>query len=92
MRLLPRGRRPRPSPRRRDRRVQRRAEFPPLEQGTSELLGVLAAIIVLIFIFRTFVAMIIRSPSRSRRLHGVPAPFILAGLTDINTITPILSR
>src|SRR4029079_2281762 len=35
------------------------ADFPPIEQGTSELLGLLAAIIVLIVVFRTFVAMII---------------------------------
>ncbi len=35
------------------------AEFPPLEQGTSEALGLLAAIIVLLFVFRTFVAMLI---------------------------------
>ena len=35
------------------------AEFPPLEQGVSELLGLLAAIIVLLFVFRTFVAMLI---------------------------------
>ena len=35
------------------------AEFPPLEQGMSEALGLLAAIIVLLFVFRTFVAMLI---------------------------------
>ena len=35
------------------------AEFPPLEQGISEALGLLAAIIVLLFVFRTFVAMLI---------------------------------
>ena len=35
------------------------AEFPPLEQGTSELLGLLAAIIVLLIVFRTLVAMLI---------------------------------
>ena len=35
------------------------AEFPPVEQGTSEALGLLAAIIVLLLVFRTFVAMII---------------------------------
>jgi RND superfamily putative drug exporter len=32
------------------------AEFPPLEQGTQELLGLLAALIVLLIVFRTFVA------------------------------------
>ena len=35
------------------------AEFPPIEQGTSEALGLLAAIIVLLLVFRTLVAMII---------------------------------
>ena len=35
------------------------AEFPPIEQGASELLGLLAAIIVLLVVFRTFVAMFI---------------------------------
>ena len=67
------------------------AEFPPVEQGTSEALGLLAAIIVLLLVFRTFVAMIIPI------LLAITAVataflllFILAGLTDINTITPIL--
>ena len=40
------------------------AEFPPIEQGTSELLGLLAAIIVLLIVFRTFVAML--DPDRAR--------------------------
>ena len=35
------------------------AEFPPIEQGTSEPLGLLAAIIVLLVVFRTFTAMLI---------------------------------
>jgi RND superfamily putative drug exporter len=35
------------------------AEFPPVEQGTSEALGLFAAIIVLLIVFRTFVAMLI---------------------------------
>ena len=35
------------------------AEFPPIEQGTSEALGLLAAIIVLLIVFRTFTAMLI---------------------------------
>ena len=67
------------------------AEFPPVEQGTSETLGLLAAILVLLVVFRTFVAMFIPI------LLAVTAVataflllFILAGLTDINTITPIL--
>ena len=67
------------------------AEFPPIEQGTSELLGLLAAIIVLLVVFRTFVATLI--PIALAIVALVTAfllLFILAGLTDINTITPIL--
>src|SRR5918996_390099 len=67
------------------------AEFPPVEQGTSEALGLLAAIIVLLIVFRTFVAMLIPI---ALALTAVATAFlllfILAGLTDINTITPIL--
>ena len=67
------------------------AEFPPIEQGTQELLGLLAALIVLLIVFRTFTA------------AGIPIAlaivalmtaflllFILAGVTDINTVTPLL--
>ena len=43
------------------------AEFPPIEQGTQELLGLLAALIVLLVVFRTFVATI--DPDRARA-HG----------------------
>ncbi|MFN8185530.1 MAG: MMPL family transporter [Gaiellales bacterium] len=67
------------------------AEFPPVEQGTSEAFGILAAIIVLLFVFRTFVAMIIPI---GLALAAVGTAFlllfILAGFTAINTITPIL--
>jgi putative drug exporter of the RND superfamily len=67
------------------------AEFPPIEQGTQELLGFLAAAIVLLIVFRTFVAAAIPI---SLALVAVGTAFILlfilAGLTDINTITPIL--
>jgi RND superfamily putative drug exporter len=67
------------------------AEFPPIEQGTSEALGLVAAIIVLLLVFRTFVATIIPI---ALALAAVGTAFlllfILAGLTDINTITPIL--
>jgi RND superfamily putative drug exporter len=67
------------------------AEFPPVEQGTSELLGVLAAIIVLLIFFRTFVAMFIPIVlAISAVATAFLLLFILAGLTDINTITPIL--
>jgi RND superfamily putative drug exporter len=67
------------------------AEFPPIEQGTSELLGLLAAIIVLLVVFRTFVAMLIPIALALTALAtAFLLLFILAGLTDINTITPIL--
>ncbi len=67
------------------------AEFPPLEQGISEALGLLAAIIVLLIVFRTFVAMLI--PIMLAIVALMTAfllLFILAGLTAINTVTPIL--
>ena len=67
------------------------AEFPPIEQGTQELLGLLAALIVLLVVFRTFVAMTI--PILLALVALATAfilLFILAGLTDINTITPLL--
>jgi RND superfamily putative drug exporter len=67
------------------------AEFPPVEQGTSEALGLLAAIVVLLIVFRTFVATTIPI---ALALTAVATAFfllfILAGFTDINTITPIL--
>jgi RND superfamily putative drug exporter len=67
------------------------AEFPPIEQGTSEALGLLAAIIVLLLVFRTFVAMLIPIALAITALAtAFLLLFILAGLTDINTITPIL--
>ena len=67
------------------------AEFPPIEQGTQELLGFLAAFIVLLIVFRTLVATAIPI---ALALVAVGTAFILlfilAGLTTINTITPIL--
>jgi RND superfamily putative drug exporter len=67
------------------------AEFPPIEQGTQETLGLLAALIVLLIVFRTFVATMIPI---ALALTAVGTAFlllfILAGLTDINTITPLL--
>src|ERR687891_1943843 len=67
------------------------AEFPPVEQGTSEILGLLAAIIVLLIVFRTIVAAAIPV---TLALTALASAFfllyILAGLTDVNTITPIL--
>jgi RND superfamily putative drug exporter len=67
------------------------AEFPPIKQGTEEGLGLLAAIIVLLVVFRTFVAMLIPIMLAITALAtAFLLLFILAGLTDINTITPIL--
>jgi putative drug exporter of the RND superfamily len=67
------------------------AEFPPVEQGASESLGLLAAIIVLLIVFRTFVAMLIPIMLAITAVASAfLLLFILAGLTDINTITPIL--
>ena len=67
------------------------AEFPPIEQGTQELLGLLAALIVLLVVFRTLVAtMIPLVLAIVAVMSAFLLLFILAGLTDINTITPIL--
>jgi putative drug exporter of the RND superfamily len=67
------------------------AEFPPVEQGTSESLGLLAAIVVLLIVFRTFTAMLIPiALAISALVTAFLLLYILAGLTDINTITPIL--
>jgi RND superfamily putative drug exporter len=67
------------------------AEFPPLEQGTQEMLGLLAALIVLLVVFRTFVA---ASIPIALAITAVAVAFILlfilAGFTTINTITPLL--
>jgi putative drug exporter of the RND superfamily len=67
------------------------AEFPPVEQGTSEALGLLAAIIVLLIVFRTFVAMLIPiALAITAVASAFLLLFIIAGFTDVNTITPIL--
>src|SRR5262245_5201882 len=67
------------------------AEFPPIEQGTQELLGFLAAFIVLLIVFRTFVATAIPIVLALVAVGtAFVLLFILAGLTDINTIAPIL--
>ncbi len=67
------------------------AEFPPIEQGTQELLGLLAALLVLLVVFRTFVATTIPiALAITAVLSAFLLLFILAGLTDINTITPLL--
>ena len=67
------------------------AEFPPVEQGTSEALGLLAALIVLLIVFRTFVATTLPIALALAALAtAFLLLYILAGITDINTITPIL--
>ncbi|HEY7196983.1 MAG TPA: MMPL family transporter [Gaiellaceae bacterium] len=67
------------------------AEFPPIEQGTSEALGLLAALIVLLIVFRTFVATLIPIVlAISAVATAFLLLFIFAGLTDVNTVTPIL--
>src|SRR5919106_390169 len=67
------------------------AEFPPIEQGTQELLGLLAALIVLLVVFRTLVATAIPIfLAIAAVMSAFLLLFILAGLTDINTITPLL--
>ncbi len=67
------------------------AEFPPLEQGTQEALGLLAAMVVLLIVFRTLVAMLIPIALAMVALAAAfMLLFILAGLTDINTVTPLL--
>ncbi|HXV58798.1 MAG TPA: MMPL family transporter [Gaiellaceae bacterium] len=67
------------------------AEFPPIEQGTQELLGLLAALIVLLIVFRTFAAAAMPIALALTALAtAFLLLFILAGFTDINTITPLL--
>ena len=67
------------------------AEFPPIEQGTQEMLGLLAALIVLLIVFRTLVATAIPlALAIVALMTAFLLLFILAGLTDINTITPLL--
>ena len=67
------------------------AEFPPIKQGVSEALGLLAALIVLLIVFRTFVATFIPIVLAVTAVASAfLLLFIIAGFTDINTITPIL--
>jgi RND superfamily putative drug exporter len=67
------------------------AESPPIQQGIQELLGFIAAFIVLMIVFRTLVA---TSIPIALAIVAVGTAFVLlfiiAGFTDINTITPIL--
>jgi uncharacterized membrane protein YdfJ with MMPL/SSD domain len=67
------------------------AEFPPIQQGPQELIGILVALILLLVLFRNLVATTI--PIFLAVTAVVTAfflLFLLAGLTDINTITPLL--
>src|SRR4051794_20472305 len=67
------------------------AEFPPIQQGIQELLGLIAALLVLLVVFRTFVAAAMPiALAISALVSAFLLLFILAGLTDINTITPLL--
>ncbi len=67
------------------------AEFPPIEQGTQELLGLLAALLVLLVVFRTFAASFVPIVLAITALAtAFLLLYILAGLTDINTVTPLL--
>jgi RND superfamily putative drug exporter len=67
------------------------AEFPPIKQGVSEALGLLAALIVLLVVFRTFVATLIPIVLAITAVASAFfLLFIIAGFTDINTVTPIL--
>jgi putative drug exporter of the RND superfamily len=67
------------------------AEFPPIEQGVQELLGLLAALIVLLIVFRALVAAAIPiALALVALLTAFLLLFVLAGFTDINTITPLL--
>ncbi len=67
------------------------AEFPPIEQGVQELLGLMAALLVLLIVFRTVVAASVPLVlAITAVLSAFMLLFLLAGLTDINTITPLL--
>ena len=67
------------------------AEFPPIEQGIQEVLGLLAALVVLLLVFRALVSAAIPI---ALAIVAVATAFILlfivAGFTDVNTITPLL--
>jgi RND superfamily putative drug exporter len=67
------------------------AEFPPIEQGIQEVLGLLMALVVLLLVFRALVSAAIPI---ALAIVAVATAFILlfivAGFTDVNTITPLL--
>ncbi|MDX6617786.1 MAG: putative drug exporter of the superfamily, partial [Gaiellales bacterium] len=67
------------------------ADQAPPQQGASELLGILVALLVLLIVFRTVVAAgvpIVFAGLSVGTAFGLL--FLLANLTDFNTITPIL--
>jgi RND superfamily putative drug exporter len=66
------------------------AEVPPIEQGVQELLGLFAAFIVLLIVFRTVATMIPIALALTALACAFLLLFIVAGLTDVNTITPLL--
>ncbi len=67
------------------------AEFPPIEQGIQEILGLLAALIVLLIVFRTFVAASIPIfLAVTAVMSAFFLLFIIAGFTAVNTVTPLL--
>jgi putative drug exporter of the RND superfamily len=67
------------------------ADSPPPSQGASEALGILAALLVLLIVFRTVVAAGVPILfAATSVLTAFALLFLLANLTDFNTITPIL--
>ena len=67
------------------------AEFPPIEQGIQEVLGLLMALVVLLLVFRALVSAAIPiALAITAVLSAFFLLFIVAGFTDVNTITPLL--
>ncbi len=67
------------------------AEFPPIEQGIQEVLGLLMALVVLLLVFRALVSAAIPIALAIVALAtAFILLFIVAGFTDVNTITPLL--
>jgi putative drug exporter of the RND superfamily len=67
------------------------AEFPPIEQGIQEVLGLLMALVVLLLVFRALVAAAIPIVLAITAVASAFfLLFIVAGFTDVNTITPLL--
>jgi RND superfamily putative drug exporter len=67
------------------------AEFPPIEQGLQESIGFIAAFFILLVVFRTLVAASVPLVIAISALASAAfLLFLLASLTDINTVTPLL--